>query len=220
MSKIKEKKGRINRKGIILSVGNRVARYFPYLLCGYVLLLAFSSQSESLNVWIYWPGFHVSMAVAITLSSISPRSREIISIFRNAIYEKRVSSLIKDSVFIFIISAIARVEATPKSFYIKILIFSGAIVYAAFKGITGISAAILAFALFSVLFGWDRRIAGSFALFGLATVPVFLIIERQAQAEQMSIYVYYFLIITILTMIGEHWREGKVMHTEEGFKDK
>ncbi|MEI6499100.1 MAG: hypothetical protein WCO23_04000 [bacterium] len=47
------------------------------------------------------------------------------------------------------------------------------------------------------------------ALFFLSLTPIFLIIKRDASAEQFAVYAYYFLVLTVIMAIIEMKREEK-----------
>jgi hypothetical protein len=55
-----------------------------------------------------------------------------------------------------------------------------------------------------LLFEWDSRIIAFLALIFLASCPFSLIFKREALAEQMAIYAYYFLIMTVVLQIIEY----------------
>ena len=62
-------------------------------------------------------------------------------------------------------------------------------------------------------YGWNSRIIATGALISLASCPVLLIVKQDAYAEQMAVYTYYFLIITVVLQIVEYKK-----HPEK-FKD-
>jgi len=63
------------------------------------------------------------------------------------------------------------------------------------------------------LYGWDSRITATGALVSLASCPILLITKQDAYAEQMAVYAYYFLVITVVLQIIEYKRHP------ERFKD-
>lgn len=87
--------------------------------------------------------------------------------------------------------------------YIKIGIIIIILGYAVNNKTDIISFLILAYALFSILFIIESRIAAGFALILLISVPFLMIAKKDIMAEQMAIYTYYFLVITVLTQIRE-----------------
>ncbi|OGG51395.1 hypothetical protein A2704_03440 [Candidatus Kaiserbacteria bacterium RIFCSPHIGHO2_01_FULL_54_36b] len=68
----------------------------------------------------------------------------------------------------------------------------------------GIISAILWSVFFAfVFYRWDTRIIGSFAILALTACPILLALEEKAFAEQMAVYAYYFLVMTVLLQIIE-----------------
>jgi hypothetical protein len=59
-----------------------------------------------------------------------------------------------------------------------------------------------------LLFEWDSRIVGSFAILALTACPILLSLEYQADAEQMAVYAYYFLVMTVVLQIIEFKRSS------------
>lgn len=57
-----------------------------------------------------------------------------------------------------------------------------------------------------VLYAWDSRIIAMGALISLALCLILLFAKQDASAEQMAIYAYYFLVITVILQIIEHKR--------------
>ena len=55
-----------------------------------------------------------------------------------------------------------------------------------------------------LLYGWDSRITAFGALVSLASCPVLLIFQNQSLAEDMAVYAYYFLVITVVLQIIEY----------------
>lgn len=74
----------------------------------------------------------------------------------------------------------------------------------------GLSSALLWF-LFLAFFayGWESRIVAAFALICLAICPILLSLKKDALAEQMAIYAYYFLVMTVVLQIKEYREELK-----------
>lgn len=60
-----------------------------------------------------------------------------------------------------------------------------------------------------VLYAWDSRIIATGALVSLASCPILLLAKQDARAEQMAVYAYYFLVMTVVLQITEFRREGK-----------
>jgi hypothetical protein len=57
------------------------------------------------------------------------------------------------------------------------------------------------------------RISAGCALVLLVLCPFLLVFNQNGFAETAAVYAYYFLVIAVLTAVGDHLREGKkVMH--------
>lgn len=56
-----------------------------------------------------------------------------------------------------------------------------------------------------LLYKWDSRIPAAGALVSLTTCPILLSFDMQAYAEQMAVYAYYFLVITVLLQMADSW---------------
>lgn len=81
--------------------------------------------------------------------------------------------------------------------------------FALSKNIAMIDFWILLYALLSILFIIESRIAASLALICLICCPFLLVFKQDILAEAMAVYAYYFLIITVLTQIREIKKEGE-----------
>lgn len=64
------------------------------------------------------------------------------------------------------------------------------------------------FFLFLIL-EFDYRILIGFALLFLLSCPVFLILEKDAKAEQMAIYAYYLLFIGVVLILIENVKDSR-----------
>jgi|WetSurMetagenome_2_1015567.scaffolds.fasta_scaffold26477_2 hypothetical protein len=91
--------------------------------------------------------------------------------------------------------------AKIKKWWILVLIFVG--VFAIWK--LGIISGLLWLLFLSfLLFEWDSRVIAFLALISLASCPFLLILKKEAPAEQMAIYAYYFLVMTVVLQIIEY----------------
>lgn len=140
-------------------------------------------------------------------------------IFLKAIYEMiKIVKVAAFSLFfvakqifkVLIYLVVLKIKRLRKTGYLKTGIIAIILVYAVAGKINVIDFLILAYALVSILFVLDSRIAAGIALLFLASVPFFLIEKKDGLAEIMAIYAYYFLVITVLTQIGEYRKEEKV----------
>ena len=66
-----------------------------------------------------------------------------------------------------------------------------------------------------LFFGWDNRVMGSFAILALTACPILLSLEQPALAEQMAVYAYYLLVITVVLQIIEFKRHPEQFGEEE-----
>ena len=64
---------------------------------------------------------------------------------------------------------------------------------------------LLAFVAF-LLYQWDSRVIAAGALVSLVACPFLLIAGEDALAEQMAVYAYYFLVMTVALQIVEYKR--------------
>jgi hypothetical protein len=56
------------------------------------------------------------------------------------------------------------------------------------------------------LYDWDERMIATGALVSLASSLIHLMAKQYAHAEQMAVYAYYFLVITVILKIIEYKR--------------
>jgi len=66
-----------------------------------------------------------------------------------------------------------------------------------------------------LIYDWDSRITASLALLFLISCPILLSLKKDAIAELMAVYTYYFLVITVILQIVEYKR-----HPEEYSDDE
>jgi len=64
-------------------------------------------------------------------------------------------------------------------------------------------------------YGWDSRIVATGALVSLASCPFLLIAKQDVLAEQMAVYAYYFLVITVILQIIEYKRHPELFKDDE-----
>lgn len=99
---------------------------------------------------------------------------------------------------------------------IKIGFLAIILIFLLFRQMNPINFLVLAYALVSVLFILESRIAAVIALLFLISCPILLIFKKMPIAETTAVYAYYFLIIAVVTQIREYWREArarKVIHS-------
>jgi hypothetical protein len=80
----------------------------------------------------------------------------------------------------------------------------------------GISAGLLWFLFLAfALYELDNRVIGVLALISLATCPFLLQFKQDALAEQMAVYAYFFLVMTVVLQIIEFKRHPELYKDEE-----
>lgn len=85
-----------------------------------------------------------------------------------------------------------------------------------FLWLFGISAGLLWFLFLMFLFyDWDNRIIGVLALISLASCPFLLQLKQDVIAEQMAVYAYFFLVMTVVLQIVEYKRHSEELNKEE-----
>jgi uncharacterized membrane protein len=57
-----------------------------------------------------------------------------------------------------------------------------------------------------LVYEWENRIIAFLALVSLASCPVLLSFKKDALAETMAVYAYFFLVMTVVLQIVEYKR--------------
>ncbi len=84
----------------------------------------------------------------------------------------------------------------------------------------GLSAGLLWFLFLAfAIYGWDNRIIGVMAIICLATCPFLLQFKQDVLAEQIAVYAYFFLVMTVVLQIIEYKRHPK-LHNESENEEK
>lgn len=112
-----------------------------------------------------------------------------------------------------IIRALARILIQKMRFfgwkrYAKAGLIAAISAYALYKGIEVASFFVLAYAMISILFIINGKIAAGIALAFLASCPFFLILKKESLAEAMAVYVYYFMVIAVFTQAREYFKDS------------
>jgi len=207
---------RINKKlkTIFELVLEQITDIYLYFLGFYVVCLILSCFFERWKLFFNWPAFHLSIIFLGILSLISDKGRKfILSKIEVVKPNGKIKFVFSREIFIDLISFFLR--KITKKHYLKIILIIVILIYALSKGINPINFFILAYALVSILFVIESRIAAGIALLFLTSCPILLIFKKEAMAETMAIYAYYFLVITVITQIREYWQEErakKVIH--------
>ena len=69
----------------------------------------------------------------------------------------------------------------------------------------GLSSTILWLLFLAFLvYGWENRIIAVLALFSLAVCPILLTFKKESLAEQMAVYAFFFLVMTVILQIIDY----------------
>ena len=214
---------RINEKfkTIFELVLEQIADIYLYFLEFYVVCLILSYFFERWKLFFNWPAFHLSVIFLGILSLISKQGREFILSQKKPLFElikfpKSIFTIIKSIAKNLVFLTASKLKRLKKRDYLKFVSILLILIYSLSKGINPINFFILAYALVSILFVIESRIAAGIALLFLTSCPILLIFKKEAMAETIAIYAYYFLVITVITQIREYWQEErakKVIHS-------
>jgi hypothetical protein len=182
-------KEKIDWKILKAELGVKIREFYPYFLGFYILSLVIAIFSKTWRAFFYWPGLHVSIILLTILFAL-------ISDFSFNFKE-----------FLFFLKK--KILATSRRTRWKVLIITIILFFSLFKGIGVIEFMILTYALVSLIFILDSRLAIGTGLIFLAACPLLLIIKEDSLAEDFAIYVYYLLVIACLTQIRELFSKKK-----------
>jgi hypothetical protein len=69
----------------------------------------------------------------------------------------------------------------------------------------GLSSAILWLLFLTFLaYGWENRIIAALALLSLIVCPILLTFKKEVLAEQMAVYAFFFLVMTVILQIIDY----------------
>jgi hypothetical protein len=77
---------------------------------------------------------------------------------------------------------------------------------------------IILFISFAV-YDWDNRVTAGGALVSLTSCPVLLMLKQGSIAEQMAVYAYYFLVMTVVLQIIEY-KHHPELYDENEYEEK
>jgi len=195
-------------KRITKLVLNDIAEIYLYFLAFYFISLVLSFFFESWKLFFNWKAFQTSAIIFGILSLLSDKGKKfILSKIESLKSKGKIKFIFFKEIFVDLISFFPR-KITKKN-YLKIILIIVILIYILIKGIGVINFFILAYALISVLFIIESRLAAGIALLFLTSCPILLILKKEGMAETMAIYVYYFLVITVLTQIREYMKENR-----------
>ncbi len=223
-------KERIDLKILKDELSLRIREFYPYFLGFYILSLVVAIFSLTWRTFFYWPAFHGAFIIFSVLFLLTikfnfhlnfkfqwnlrlgerslPWRNLAIQFFRFLVslagqFFQIVWRLVRAaSLFIY-----KKIVALSLKVKLKILVIIVVLAFALFRSIGVLDFLVLAYALVSVLFVIESRLAAGAALILLAACPVFLILKKDTLAESAAVYAYYFLVITVLTQFRELKRE-------------
>jgi len=98
----------------------------------------------------------------------------------------------------------------------KILIVLLIVISVTLGFLWGLSAGLLWFLFLAfALYDWDNRVIGVMALISLVSCPFLLSFKQDALAEQMAVYAYFFLVMTVVLQIIEYKRHPELFKEDE-----
>lgn len=204
----------------------KIREFYPYFLGFYLLSLFVAIFSRTWHSFFYWPAFHGAIIIFTVLFLLTIKfnfhlnlkfklnlklgersvSWRMITVrtFRFLVYLAgrffQIAWRLAKAVLLFVFKKIAELPLKVK---LKISVIIAILAFALFKSIGVLDFLVLAYALISVLFVIESRLAAGAALILLASCPLFLILKKDTFAETAAVYAYYFLMITVLTQIRE-----------------
>lgn len=190
-------------------VANDSAAVFPYLFVFYLICLFVSIFSAVWRGFFYWPAFNAGVVLFALLSlgsgKVNVLWRE--SAGRGGLTFKKFLANILVAIFIPIWKKIIFWKGKMGTFdYIKLAAIFIILALSLFLNIGVLDFFVLLFGLVSVFFALDSRISAACALALLVLTPLLLVFNNNVFAETVAVYAYYFLVIAVITQIGEHFR--------------
>jgi len=189
---------KIDQKILQEEIKRGIREFYPYFLGFYFLSLIIAVFSKTWRGLFYWPAFHIAVIIfslLFVLTFAFDNDFRVSSITKYLIRQVGTRSR---QLFFFVHSRLLRLSRRDK---LKILLIAAIMVLVALYGVGVIDLFVLLYALASVLFIFDSRWSAAAALVLLASCPVLLILKKYLWAENVAIYAYYFLAITVLTQI-------------------
>jgi hypothetical protein len=101
------------------------------------------------------------------------------------------------------------VKKLTKKNVFKAIIIVAVLVFALYRNIEPLDFMVIFYALATVLFLVDYRITAGVALMLFVICPIALIFKKDGFAELVAVYVYYFLVITVISQIKENFLDNK-----------
>ena len=192
---------KINLKILGAEIKGRVREFYPYFLGFYLLSLIVAAFSKVWSSFFYWPAFNVSIIFFTLLFLLT---------FEFKFNFK--TGLIKYSshqIGVQVINYLNQFKKINRRSWLKIIAIIIILIFALAKHIGVVDFLILTYALISIAFVLNSRLAAGAALIFLSACPFLLIFKKDSLAEVSAIYAYYFLVITVITQIRELKNEKK-----------
>jgi hypothetical protein len=145
------------------------------------------------------------------LALSSEKGRTVILVLSKEDRPANLKKIIRDSALIKKINRLKVFVGSKldRKGYMKIGVIAIILLYSIIEKIDITDFLILAYALFSILFVIESRVAAFISLILLILIPVQLIEKKEVTAEITAVYVYYFLLISVLIQISEYYKENK-----------
>lgn len=156
----------------------------------------FSWPKFNLREKLHWPRFVlaiISSLILLASSLILLVGKYLLSIIDQINRQSRR----------YFILAYSKISGLSRPTRIKLISMAIILSLALFKRTSGVDFIVLSYALASIFFIFNSRIAAGMALISLIFCPILLLLKKDAWAEIVAIYAYYFLVITVLTQIRE-----------------
>jgi hypothetical protein len=206
---------------VLKLVADDVAAFFPYFFGFWLISLCVSIFFPAWRSYFDWPAFDLCV---LFFALISLWSDTVQNFWKGV---RDISKKEGENGFeVFARAVILGAAFTPiwknilswqkglgRSDYYKIAAMVFILGFSLFQGIYVVDFFVLFFGLISVLFGLDMRISAGCALVLLVLCSFLLAFNQNSFAETAAVYAYYFLVIAVLTAIGDYLRKGeKVIH--------
>lgn len=175
----------------IEALAGHVEYSLPQIFAFYVFSLAMSFSFLSWQLFFYQPALHVIFATA-----------GILTLAANPI--RRVFKIPQD------VQEQGKIKRVHYSENLKRAIVVAIVGFSLYKGMSIPNVLVLGYALCAVLFIGDVRISGGLALLFLSLIPFLLVLHKDTLAENIAVYVYYFLVLTVFGQIKEYARERRL----------
>lgn len=114
-------------------------------------------------------------------------------------------NLVKSLCAYYLIIIKVRTKKLHKTDYLKIAIVAALLIYIFWSKFEILNSIILLYALISILFIVDHRLSFGVALILSLVGAIVFLLKRQVLAELLLLYVFYFLVIGVITQIRAYF---------------